>query len=136
MLVGLGQRTTAYELLRQLWDRVNRPKARDLEWSPEQALALKLIREGTSIEDEVEKRASHRWLYIGGPPGSGKSEVVAASAVELAKRGLTVLIICPTGQLVHSYKAKLPKFDGVDGIVCDTMQGALGYKRPGQDSQV
>lgn len=47
-----------------------------------------------------------------------------------------VLIICPTGFLVYSYKARLPHVAGVENIRVDTVQGVLNYKRPGADSKV
>ena len=40
-----------YECLRQLWDTVNRPQYRQLEWSVKQAEVLALIRERLSYED-------------------------------------------------------------------------------------
>ena len=62
-----------YELLQQSWDIVNRPKYSSFKWSPEQQRALDLAQERVSYEDEATKRASFRWLYIAGAPGSGKS---------------------------------------------------------------
>ncbi len=53
-----------------------------------------------------------------------------------AKGGIRVLIVCPTGQLVHSFKCQLPDVDGIDNISVDTIHGVLGYKRPGKDEQV
>ena len=49
---------------------------------------------------------------------------------------MSVLIVCPTGFLVHQYKSKLPDIDGIDNIRVDTIQGVLNYKRPGADSKV
>ena len=49
---------------------------------------------------------------------------------------MSVLLICPTGFLVHQYKSKLPDIDGTDNIRVDTIQGVLNYKRPGADSKV
>ncbi len=125
-----------YERLRQCWDTLNRPKHRDLKWSAKQEEVLAKIEQGTSYEDEETKLASHRWLYVNGAPGSGKSAVILEAAIRLAKRGLRVLIVCPTGMLVHLYKALLPEFDGVENIQVDTIQGVLNYKRPGKDGQV
>ena len=65
-----------YECLRQLWDTLNRPKYRDLCWSPEQQEAVDLVKKGVSYEDEEQRVNSRRWLYIDGPPGSGKSAVL------------------------------------------------------------
>ncbi len=53
-----------------------------------------------------------------------------------ARRGLHVLIICPTGQLVHVLNASLPDLEGLDSIRIDTMAGVLKYQRPGADQKV
>jgi hypothetical protein len=47
-----------------------------------------------------------------------------------------VLIICPTGVLVHSFESRIPDSDGVSNISVDTIQGVLNYKRPGADAKV
>ena len=125
-----------YERLRQCWDTLNRPKYSDLKWSAKQEEVLAKIEEGTSYDDEDAKRRSFRWLYINGAPGSGKSAVGMEAAVRAAKRGLRVLIVCPTGQLVHAFKSQLPDFDGIENIQVDTIQGVLNYKRPGKDGYV
>ena len=124
-----------YECLRQQWDTLNRPKYREHTWSPEQWEAIKRVKDGVSIEDEEERRNSFRWLYINGPPGSGKSAVLLELAV-WACMHMKVLIVCPTGYLVHQYKSKLPDIDGIENIRVDTIQGVLNYKRAGPDSQV
>ena len=46
---------------------------------------------------------------MAGEPGSGKSEVLIHAAVEAANAGLYVLILCPTGALVHTYKDRMPE---------------------------
>ncbi len=69
-------------------------------------------------------------------PGSGKSAPILEAAIWAAKRGLHVLIVCPTGQLVHSFKSQLPDVQGVEHIQVDTLAGALNYQRPGVDQKV
>ena len=123
-------------MLRQHWDRIHRPKYRVLDWSTQQQKVLNRIREGTSIDDEEAKQKSTRWSYVSGAPGSGKSALILEGAVAAAKAGLHVLIVCPTGQLVHSFKAQLPDVDGIENISIDTIQGVLDYQRPGKDRQV
>lgn len=87
------------------------------------------------MDDESAKELSARWLYVAGSPGCGKSAVLFEAAVRTATSGMNVLIVCPTGQLVHSYKQQLPDVaDG--GISVDTIHGVLRYKRKGADSQV
>ena len=110
-------------------------KYRDLKWSPEQQEAIDLVKKGVSYEDEEERCNSHRWLYIDGPPGSGKSAVLLFLAIWACPQ-INVLIVCPTGMLVHAYKSKLPDRDGIENIRVDTIQGVLNYKRAGADSKV
>ena len=63
------------------------------------------------VADEEARRASRRWLYVDGPPGSGKSALILEAALRAAKEGMQVLIVCPTGNLVHSFKSMLPEQD-------------------------
>ena len=125
-----------YELLRQSWDTINRPKYRNLKWGPKQEEALQKIRLGISYEDEQERQSNRRWLYIAGAPGSGKSAVILEAAVRAAQSGQVVLIVCPTGLLVHFFKSQLPEVDGIENVRVDTLQGVLQYKRPGKDQKV
>jgi ABC-type uncharacterized transport system fused permease/ATPase subunit len=73
-----------YELLRQSWDSTNRPKYIDRKWSDEQAEALRRVELGVSFDDENVKMESARWLYIQGPPGSGKTLVLLEMAIRCA----------------------------------------------------
>ncbi len=125
-----------YEQLRQHWDTVNRPKYRDFKWSTNQYEALKLIDERLAYEDEQEKKESKRFMYIAGSPGSGKSACILEAALRACRKGMRVLIVCPTGQLVHAFKSMLPEVDGVELIQVDTMHGVLKYKRPTEDKKV
>ena len=125
-----------YELLRQSWDSTNRPKYTSRQWSTEQEQALKYVDQGVSYDDEEIKAASARWQYMQGPPGSGKTLVLLEMAIRCARKGLHVLIVCPTGTNVFVFKSQLPEFDGVERIAVDTIQGVLKYKRPGADSKV
>ena len=70
-----------------------------------------------------------------GCPGSGKSAVLLQAAIRWCKH-FKVLIACPTGYQVYCYKAMLPDVPGVENIRIDTIQGVLGYKRPGKDGKV
>ncbi len=124
-----------YECLRQAWDTLNRPKYQQRTWSPEQADAIERVKKGVSLEDEEEKQNSKRFLYISGPPGSGKTAVLLELAI-WACESIQVLIVCPTGYLVHQYKSKLPERPGIENIRVDTIQGVLKYKRAGKDGKV
>ena len=108
-----------YELLRQEWDCVNRPRHQRRQWSPRQEEALGAVAYAVSLDDEEQKRQHKRCLFLSGGPGSGKSAVLLEVAIRCAKAGLRVLIVCPTGQLVHSFKSQLPDVDGIENVqVC------------------
>ena len=124
-----------YEMLRQAWDTVNRPQYRRFTWGPQQQEALDLMALGYSYEDEDTRRASNRFLFIKGKPGSGKSLVLLEAAVRACPH-IRVLIVCPTGMLVNAFKSKLPEVSGIENISVDTIHGVLNYKRPGADSKV
>ena len=125
-----------YERWRQAWDVINRPRYKDLKWSKVQKEVLESIDQNISVEDEFQRREMKRFLYVAGKPGIGKSAVLLESAIAAAKKGMKILIICPTGQLVHSFKAQLPDCDGIENIQIDTIHGVLKYKRPGADGKV
>ena len=124
-----------YAMLRQAWDSVNRPAHKDMKWGKRQLEALHMVKQGYSYEDEETKRNSRRFGYIDGEPGSGKSAVLLEAGIQACPH-IKVLIICPTGVLVHSFKSRLPDIDGIQNIAIDTIQGVLNYKRPGADSSV
>ena len=100
-----------------------------------QKKALDLITAGIAVDDEERRYNSNRWLFLSGSPGCGKTAVLLAAAI-VACKDVGVLIVCPTGCLVHSFKARLPYADGIENIRVDTIQGVLNYKRPGADSKV
>ena len=77
---------------------------------------------------------SRRFLYLNGEPGSGKSAVLLELAI-WACQYFGVMIVCPTGYQVHSFKSKLPETDGIENVRVDTIHGLLKYKRPGEDSK-
>ena len=61
-----------YEVLRQEWGEVNRPRYRDLTWSLEQLEVLERIDAALALDDEEAQQGCKRWLYVEGPPGSGQ----------------------------------------------------------------
>ena len=72
-------------------------------------------------EDEDQKLASRRWLYIKGRPGSGKSALLLEMAFRCAKKSPRVLIVCPTGTNVDGFKSQNPELAGADLIGVDTL---------------
>ena len=89
---------------RQSWDHIHRPTYAAKRWSDGQEEVLQRVAGGISYEDEEERRRSHRFLYVQGAPGSGKSAVMLESAIRSCRTGLQVLIVCPTGALVTTLK--------------------------------
>ena len=77
---GVGQ-------LRWHWDVINRPEYKSFDWSTKQQEVLTKIRVATSFDDEEAKKASQRWLYVSGAPGSGKSAIILEAAVAAARNG-------------------------------------------------
>ena len=108
MLLLLRVRSCAddaeYEMLRQQWEHVNRARYQRRQWHPRQEEVLGAVAHAVSLDDEEQKRLHKRCLFVSGGPGSGKSPVLPEIAVRCAKGALRVLIVCPTGQLVHSFK--------------------------------
>ena len=68
---------------------------------------------------------SDRHLLLTGEPGSGKSEVIVHAACAAAKSGACVLVLCPTGTRVHSYRDRLPD---VDNIVVETIHSGFAIQ--------
>ena len=124
-----------FERWRQHWDHINRPKLRTLRWGVKQQEVLDIVSRELSCEDEDVKKRSRRQLYVEGPPGSGKSAVLLECALIAVRAGQRVLIVCPTGALVYSFKSLLPDVEGIENIQVDTIHGLLKYKRPGEDTE-
>ena len=125
-----------YHMYQQQWDTITRPQHVRRTWSPRQEEVLGAVAIAVSLDDEEQKRQHKRCLFISGGPGSGKSAVLLEVAIRCVKGGLRVLIVCPTGQLVHSFKSQLPDVEGIENVQVDTIHGVLGYKRKGADEQV
>ena len=123
-------------MLRQQWDTVNRPQYQRRTWSPRQQEVLDQVAQAVSVDNEEVRAEGRRCVLVLGGPGSGKSAVLLEVALRSARLGIRVLIICPTGQLVHSFKCQLPDVEGIENISVDTIHGVLGYKRPGPDGKV
>ena len=76
------------------------------KWSEDQKTVLDAIDKRLEQDDNE----SERWepLYLGGDPGTGKSEILVHAAHRAADAGMKVLLMCPTGTLVHAYRERLP----------------------------
>jgi len=108
------------------WNALRTISLESRQWSPEQKQAMDAIEDGVGISDANVARRAERRLFISGEPGSGKSEVLIHAAVRAANAGLYVLILCPTGALVHSYKDRLPT---TPHITVETIQSGFAIYR-------
>jgi len=108
------------------WSATKTITLADRQWSDEQRQALDAIEQGIGISDENVLRQSSQRLFISGEPGAGKSEMLIHAAAKAAVAGLYVLILCPTGALVHSYRDRLPE---TPHIVVETIHSGMAIYR-------
>ena len=106
-----------------------RPEAtlRPMNWSAEQEEFLAIVADRINIRDSSDTAAGlKRWLHITGGPGTGKTEVIIHAAYRAAEAGCRVLILCPTGALVHAYRERLPP---TDQIIVETLHSGFSIAR-------
>ena len=96
-----------------------------------QQAAMTTIHDGVRCADANALQSSNRFIYLSGEPGSGKSEVLAHSAVDAAKDGYSVLVPCPTGTLVHSCRKRFPD---TDHIAVETIHSGYAIYRGADQS--
>ncbi len=108
------------------WSATKTITLADRQWSDEQRQALDAIEQGIGISDENVLRQSSQRLFISGEPGAGKSEMLIHAAAKAAAAGLYVLILCPTGTLVHAYRDRLPE---TPHIVVETIHSGMAIYR-------
>ncbi|CAK0906440.1 unnamed protein product, partial [Prorocentrum cordatum] len=107
-----------YEQCKKEWRRCQAHARPRITWSADQQEVLKVV-------DGVLSRADanivqQQFYYVNGGPGSGKTEVLCEAARRAADAGLQVLILGPTGTLVHTYKTKVQH----DNINVETIHSA------------
>ena len=92
----------SYTEYRKQWNNVQSHPRPRITWSADQEDVLKvlLLRADANILQQ-------QFYYVNGEPGSGKTEVLCEAARRAADAGLHVLILGPTGTLVHTYKSKV-----------------------------
>ena len=96
---------------------------RDVAWSDEQPKFLTMVADNIVVRDSGEMHdRSKRFMHITGGPGTGKTEAIIHAAYRAAEGGARVLILCPTGALVHAYKERLPP---TDQIVVETLHAGF-----------
>ena len=112
---------------RELWKRFPSGTIDEsLPPSADQQEAIRFFVSAVSIADADQHFTSARRLFLVGEPGSGKTEVFIRFCAFAIKNQLRVLILCPTGQLVASYRQKLPEHEA---ICIDTIHAGLAIYR-------
>ena len=66
------------------------------------------------------------WQLLDGTLAPRKSEVMVHLAYRAAQKGAKVLVLCPTGTLVHAYRERIPEHTN---ITIDTLHSGLAFKR-------
>jgi len=103
------------------WNYVPTKTVREPPWSDDQIRALNAIGSRLDDDDPLHERAVDKPIYLGGDPGTGKSEILVHSAIRAAEDGKKVLIMCPTGTLVFAYRERIPTHPH---IVIETIHSA------------
>ena len=111
--------------------RKNRRRATDLaqvDFPPEQKEVLSHVEDLLAEDGSTLAAATSelRYIYVSGEPGTGKTEVMIHACPRAALSGCHVLIMCPTGTLVHSYRDWVPDHPN---IIVETIHSALVLKR-------
>ena len=92
----------------------------------DQQKAMDFFKRAMSVDNTEDHQTINRKLYIVGEPGAGKTEVFIQFCSYAIANNLRVLILCPTGQLVHSYRQRLPE---TERIKVDTIHAGLRIRR-------
>ena len=109
------------------WTRVRDVTLRAMTWSAKQEELLAIVADRINIRDASDLAGGlARWMHLTGGPGTGNTEVIIHAAYRAAAAGARVLILCPTGTLVHAYKERLPP---TDQIVVDTLHSGFSIAR-------
>ncbi|CAK0897525.1 unnamed protein product, partial [Prorocentrum cordatum] len=94
-----------YDKFREEWNRVFGHWRPVLTWSADQQEVLRVV--GGLLSRADANVVHEQFYYVQGEPGSGKTEVLCEAARRAADAGLRVLVLGPTGTLVHTYKTKV-----------------------------
>ena len=108
------------------WNHVPTRYVQEPKWSADQQEVLNAIHQRLDRTDPLFDAPSDKPIYLGGDPGTGKSEVLVHAAIRTAKAGLRVLLMCPTGTLVHAYRDRIPLHPL---ITIDTLHSAMVIMR-------
>jgi len=109
------------------WHRASEVVLQPRQWSEKQQEFLDYVADRICVRDASDMAGGFkRFSHITGGPGTGKTEVIIHAAYRAAESGARVLIICPTGALVHGYKERLPP---TDQIVVETLHSGFSIAR-------
>ena len=106
LLTRLGRRATGVADEVAMWNYVPVKPLKAPKWSPDQEVVLAEITKRLKPDEGGDEKTKP--LYLGGDPGTGKSEIMVHAAHQAADSGMKVLLMCPTGTLVHAYRERLP----------------------------
>ena len=102
-----------------IWDVRRLDRLPPRVWSEDQATVVDLVSRGVAVDDanvarnEAGLEVHPRMLLLTGKPGAGKTETVIGCAAAAAAKGERVLIACPIGALVDTYRQKLPPNENI-----------------------
>ena len=91
-------------------------------WSDDQQKVLADIEAMRDPEGDQPLNEAITPICLGGDLGTGKSEVLVHAAIDAANNGAKVLMMCPTGTLVHAYRERLPAHEN---ITIETIHSAM-----------
>ena len=95
-----------------IWEGVRDMHFGKRTWSKEQTEVIELVENGVAVDD-ANVDVHGRMLLVTGQPGAGKTEAVVGCAVAVAAKGEKVLIACPIGALVDTYRQRLPPNENI-----------------------
>ena len=111
---------------RALWNKAASGTIKEVTLSPDQQKAMDLWIRHFDVDGVEEHMKSIREIHIVGKPGSGKTELFVQFCAHAIANRLRVLILCPTGQLVATYRQRLPD---VEFIRIETIHAGIAIYR-------
>ena len=104
------------------WNYMPTRYVKEPAWSDDQKAVLDDIHGRLDRTDPLWEAPNPNPIYLGGDPGTGKSEILVHAAIRAASKAIRVLIMCPTGPLVHAYRERIPHHPL---ITIDTIHSAM-----------
>ena len=93
---------------RAVWNKVASGSIKEVTLSTDQQMAMDYWVRHFDVGSAEDHLKSIREIHIVGKPGSGKTELFVQFCAHAIANRLRVLILCPTGQLVATYRQRLP----------------------------